>query len=95
MSMLCCAVPTILANKPRSAWTTTAVAVDLTVLDLTRFPNVRKLDFGNGANKSISFDFSMFTTQLTKAALAFFYAVSKSFGMLSVASTADAMITSG
>ena len=50
-----CAMATILANKPRSALTTTAVAVGLTVLDLTRFPNVCKLYFGNGAYTSSRF----------------------------------------
>ena len=91
----CCAMTTILANKPRSALTTTSVAVDLTVLDLTRFPNVCKLDFGNGAYEPISFDFSLFSTKLTKAALPFVSAVSRSSVMLSVAFTADAMLTSG
>ena len=82
-------------HKPRSSLTTTAVSVDSTVLDLTRYPNVCKLDFGNSAYKySISFDFSLFFITLTKAALPF-SAVRKSSVMLSVPSTADAMLTSG
>ena len=60
--------------------------VCLIVLDFARFPNGCRLDFGNGANKSISFDFSPFSAKLTKAALPLFSAVSTSSLMLSVLS---------
>ena len=65
----------------------TPVALDVIEFDLTRLPNVSKLDFGNGANRSMSLDFSIVSTQLTKAALTFFSAVSRSYVMLSVAFT--------
>ena len=38
--------------------------------------NVCKFDFGNGANRSVSLDFSLVSTQLTKTALSSFSAVS-------------------
>ena len=78
---------TILANKPRSASTMIPVALDIIHFDLTRLPNVCKFDFDNGANRSMSFDFIIVSTQLTKAALSFFSAVSMSYVMLSVALT--------
>ena len=86
LSMLCYDDHTILANKPRSALTTAAVTVGLIVLDVAIFPNGCKLDFGNGANKSISFHFSLFSAKQTKAALPLFSAVCKSSLMLSVLS---------
>ena len=61
------------------------MALDVIDVDLTRLSNVCKFDFGNGANRSISLDFSIVSTQLTKAAWPFFSAVSRSYAMLSVA----------
>ena len=84
--MLCYDEHTILANKPPSAMATAAVTVGLIVLDFARFPNGCKVDSGNGANKSISFDFSLFSAKLTKAALPLFSAMSKSSLMMSVLS---------
>ena len=52
----CCAVTTILAI------TMTPVALDIIDFDLTRLPNVCKFDFGNGANRSMSLDFSLHKT---------------------------------
>ena len=69
LSMLCYDDHTILANKHPSALATAAVTVGLIVLDVGRFPNGCKVDPGNGANKSISFDFSLFSAKLTKAEL--------------------------
>ena len=60
--------------------------VGLIVLDFARFPNGCRLDFCNGAKESISFDFSIFSAKLTKAALPLFSAVSTSSLMLSVLS---------
>ena len=85
----CCAVTTILANKPRPASMMTPVALDVIDFDLTRLTNVCKFDFGNGANRSISLDFSLVSTQLPKAAVSIFSAVSRSYVMLSVAFTSS------
>ena len=86
LSMLCYDDHTILANKPRSALMTAVLSYIQLGLDFARFPNGCKLDFGNGANKSISFDFSLFSAKLTKAALPLFSAASTSSLMLSVLS---------
>ena len=59
----CCAVTTILAN------TMTPVALDVIDFDLTRLPNVCKFDFGNGANRSMSLDFSLHKTDETSIVL--------------------------
>ena len=85
----CCAMTTMPSkqtNLGQPWWRQQLHTVGLIVLDFARFTNGCKLDFGNGANKSISFDFSLFSAKLTKAALPLFSAVSTSSLMLSVLS---------
>ena len=92
---LCCAMTTILPNKPLSALMMISFSAALIFLDLTRFWKVCSLTFDSGANKSTSLVCSILSMKVVNASLPFWSAVSKWSAMSSAAFTADAMIESG
>ena len=67
---LCCAMTTLLANKPLSALMMISFSAALIFLDLTRFWKVCSLAFDSGANKSMSLVCSLLSMKVVERIIA-------------------------